>query len=67
VNPFNVAFENRSADLARRGLTVDMLVIRRGGDLNAEFDEPGADRLDTPPQTIRALAAALMIGDKPTD
>src|SRR5579875_2617308 len=34
-----------------------MLVIRRGGDLNTEFDEPSADRLDTPPQTIRAVAA----------
>ena len=57
----------RIADLTWRGLTADMLVIRRGGDLNAEFDEPGADRLDTPPQTIRVVAATLMIGDKPTD
>ena len=32
-----------------------------------EPDEHGADRLDTPPQTIRAVAAALMIGDEPTD
>ncbi|WP_264016366.1 hypothetical protein, partial [Mycobacterium heckeshornense] len=30
-------------------------------------NQPGTNRLDTPPQTIRTVAAALMIGDESTD
>jgi hypothetical protein len=44
-----------------------VLVVRGWGDLDAEPDKLGADRLDTPPQTIRAVSMALMLGDEPTD
>jgi len=67
VNTFNVMFEIRIANLARTGLTVDMLVIRRWGHRHTQLSQLRADRLDTPPQTIRAVAMTLMIGDKPTD
>ena len=43
------------------------LVVGRRGNLHAKLYQPRADRLDTPPQTIRALAAALMISDESTD
>jgi hypothetical protein len=67
VDPRDVLLELVVADLAAAGLTVDLVVVGRRGDLNAELNQPGTDRLDTPPQTIRAVAAALMIGDESTD
>jgi hypothetical protein len=47
-------------------LAVDMLVVGRWGDLNAELNQPGADRLDTPPQTA-GTATALILTDKADD
>lgn len=67
MNPLDMALETAIADLTCAGLTVDLLVVGRRGDLNTELNQPGADRLDTPPQTITADAPALMIGDEPTD
>jgi hypothetical protein len=67
MNPFDLWFESLITDLTPAKLPVDMLVIRRWGNLHAELYQPGADRLDTPPQTIRALAAAPMVGDESTD
>ena len=66
VHPFDLGLEARITDLAPGGLAVDMLVIRRWGDLNAELTQPGADRLDTPPQTA-GTAAALMLTDEAND
>src|SRR5215212_498508 len=67
VDPPDVLLEFVIADLAATWLTVDLVIVGRCGDLNTELDEHRADRLDTPSQTIRALAAALMLSDKPTD
>jgi len=67
VDPLDVLFEFFIADLAAAGLTIELVVVGRGGDLDTEFDEPGADRLDTPRQAISALPAALMVSDEPTD
>jgi hypothetical protein len=37
------------------------------GDRHTQLGELCADRLDTPSQTIRALAMTLTIGDEPGD
>ena len=66
VHPLDLGFEARVANLAPGGWAVDMLVIGRWGDLNAELNQPGADRLDTPPQTA-GTATALMLTDKADD
>ncbi|AIH79617.1 hypothetical protein IU14_16345 [Mycobacterium tuberculosis] len=51
--------------LAAAGLPVDVVVVGRWGDRHTQLGQLCADRLDTPPQTIGALAVALMIGDEP--
>jgi len=66
VNTLDRGFEAGIADLTPGRCAVDMLVVRRRGHLNAELDEPGADRLDTPSQTAGA-AAALMLTDEAND
>jgi hypothetical protein len=66
VNTLDRGFEAGIADLTPGRCAVDMLVVRRRGNLNAELDEPDADRLDTPSQTAGA-AAALMLTDKAND
>jgi hypothetical protein len=66
VHPLDLGFEAPIADLAPGGLAVDMLVVGRWGDLNAELNQPGADRLDTPPQTA-GTATALILTDKADD
>jgi len=43
VDPPDVLFEFLIADLAATGLMVDLVIIGRGGNLDAEFDERGAD------------------------
>ncbi|CKW98023.1 Conserved membrane protein of uncharacterised function [Mycobacterium tuberculosis] len=53
------------AQLAAAGLPVDVVVVGRWGDRHTQLGQLCADRLDTPPQTIGALAVALMIGDEP--
>ncbi len=67
VDPLDLGFEHLVAGSAAAGLALDLVVVRRWGDLYAEFNQPGADRLDTPPQTIRAFPIALMISDEPTN
>jgi phosphatidate phosphatase APP1 len=67
MNPFDLWSESLITDLTPRGLPANMLVIRRWGNLHTELYQSGADRLDTPPQTIGALAAALMVCDEPTN
>jgi hypothetical protein len=66
MNPFDLCSESRITNLTPRRPPANMLIIRRWGNLHAELYQPGADRLDTPPQTIGALAAALMLRDEPT-
>jgi hypothetical protein len=44
-----------------------MLVVRRWGDRHTQLGQGAADRLDTPSQTIRTLAEALMLGDERGD
>ena len=63
MNTLDRGFEAGIADLTPGRCAVDMLVVRRRGNLNAELDEPGADRLDTPSQTAGA-AAALILTDE---
>jgi hypothetical protein len=53
--------------LAAAGLVVDLVVVGRWGDRRTQLAQLRADRLDTPPQTIGAVAVALMIGDEPGD
>jgi hypothetical protein len=44
-----------------------VLVVSRWGDRHTQLGQLWADRLDTPPQTIRTVAVALMISDEPGD
>ena len=53
--------------LAAAGFVVDLVVVGRWGDRRTQLAQLRADRLDTPPQTIGAVAVALMIGDEPGD
>ncbi|CCC28830.1 hypothetical protein A5M96_11095 [Streptococcus pneumoniae] len=61
----DVLLEFAIAQLAAAGLPVDVVVVGRWGDRHTQLGQLCADRLDTPPQTIGALAVALMIGDEP--
>jgi len=67
VNPLDVRFEVPVADLAATRFTIVVLVVGRWGDPNTQLAQLCADRLDTPPQTIGAVAVAMMIGDEPGD
>jgi hypothetical protein len=66
VRSLDLGLEARIANLAPGGLAVDMLVVGRWGDLNTELNQPGADRLDTPPQTA-GTATVLILTDKADD
>jgi hypothetical protein len=63
--PTDVSLEFLVADLAAAGFTIDLVVVGRWGDRHTQLSQLCTDRLDTPPQTIRAVAATLMIGDEP--
>jgi hypothetical protein len=67
VHPLDVQFEVLVTDLAAGRFTIVVLVVGRWGDRNTQLAKLCADRLDTPPETIRAVAVALMIGDEPGD
>jgi hypothetical protein len=67
VDPRDLGLEGIVADLAPAGLAADVVVEGRWGDRYTQLSELRADRLDTPPQTIRAVAMLLMIGDEPGD
>src|ERR1700738_1964564 len=65
--PTDVSLEFLVADLTAAGFTVVVLVVSRWGDRHTQLGQLCADRLDTPPQTIRTVAVALMISDEPGD
>ena len=67
VNPLDVRFEVLVADLTAARFTIVMLVVGRWGDRNTQLGQLCADRLDTPPQAIGTVAAALMLSDEPGD
>jgi hypothetical protein len=67
VNPLDVRFEVLITDLAAARFTIVVLVVGRWGDRNTQLAKLRADRLDTPPQADRTVAAALMISDEPGD
>jgi hypothetical protein len=67
MNPRDLGFEGLVTQLAAAGLPVDLVVVGRWGDRHTQLGQLCADRLDTPPQTTRTFAVALMIGDKPGD
>jgi hypothetical protein len=67
VDPGDLGFEGLVTHLAAAGLPVDVVVIGRWGDQHTQLGQLCADRLDTPAQTIRTVAVALMIGDEPGD
>jgi hypothetical protein len=67
VDALDVRFKLLVAQLAAAGFTVDLVVVGRWGDRHAQLGQLCADRLDTPPQTIRAVAMTLVIGDEPGD
>jgi hypothetical protein len=67
VDPGDLRFEGVVTRLAAAGLPVDAVVIGRWGDRHTQLGELCADRLDTPPQTIRTVAVALVVGDEPGD
>jgi hypothetical protein len=67
VNPRDLAFEDLVTALAATGLTMDLGVEGRWGDRHTQLGQLCADRLDTPPQAIRTVSVALMIGDEPDD
>jgi hypothetical protein len=67
MDPRDQDLERLVTDLAAAGLAAYMVVVGRWGDRHTELAQLCADRLDTPPQTIRAITVALMIGDEPGD
>jgi hypothetical protein len=67
VNPLDVRFEVLVTDLAAARFTIVVLVVGRWGNRNTQLGKLRADRLDTPPQAIRTVAAALMVSDEPGD
>jgi hypothetical protein len=67
MDPLYLGFECLVADLTLTRLAADVVVVRRWGDRHTQLDQLGADRLDTPPQTIRTLAKAPMLGDERGD
>jgi hypothetical protein len=67
VDTRDLGLEGLIAHLAAGGLTVDLVVEGRWGDRHTQPGQLGADRLDTPPQTIGTVAMPLMIGDEPGD
>ncbi|AIH86296.1 hypothetical protein IU15_17040 [Mycobacterium tuberculosis] len=50
---------------AAAGLPVDVVVVGRWGDRHTQLGQLCAIDSTPPPQTIGALAVALMIGDEP--
>jgi hypothetical protein len=67
MNPLNVCLEGLIANLPAAGLTIGLFVVGRWGDRHTQLAQLRADRLDAPPQTIRAVPVGLMIGDEPGD
>ena len=67
VHPLDMCDEFGIAVLPATRLPRDLLVVGRWGDRHSQPGQLRADRLDTPTQTIGALAAALMLGDEPCD
>jgi hypothetical protein len=67
VDPRDLRLKGLVTQLAAAGLTIDLVVVGRWGDRHTELAQLCADRLDTPPQTIRTVAVALMIGNEPGD
>jgi len=67
VDPGDLGFEGLVTHLVAAGLPVDVVVVGRWGDRHTQLGQLCADRLDTPPQTIRAVAVALMLSDEPGD
>jgi hypothetical protein len=67
MNPRDLRLEGLVTQLAAAGLPVDRVVVGRWGDRHTQLGQLGTDRLDTPAQTIGAVAVALMIGDEPGD
>jgi hypothetical protein len=63
MRPADLDFEVSVANLAAAGFSGGALVEGRWGDRGAQLGELGADRLDTPAQTIRTLTMTLMLGD----
>ena len=67
VDPRDLRLEVLVTDFAAAGLPIELVVVRRWGDRYTQLGQLCADRLDTPPQTIRAVVVTLMIGDEPGD
>jgi len=67
VDPRDLRLEVLVTDFAAAGLPIELVVVRRWGDRYTQLGQLCADRLDTPPQTIRAVMVTLMIGDEPGD
>jgi hypothetical protein len=67
VHPRDLRRERLVTDLAAAGLPIELVVVGRWGDRHTQLGQLCADRLDTPPQTIRAVVLTLMIGEEPGD
>ena len=67
VDPRDLRLEVLVTDVAAAGLPIDLVVVGRWGDRHTQLGQLCADRLDTPPQTIRAVVVTPMIGDEPGD
>jgi hypothetical protein len=67
VDPRDLRLEVLVADFAAAGLAIDLVVVGRWGDRYTQLGQLCADRLDTPPQIIRAVVVTLMTGDEPGD
>lgn len=67
MDPRDLGLEGLLTALAAARFTIVLVVVGRWGDRYTQRGQLCADRLDTPAQTIRAVAMALMIGDEPGD
>jgi hypothetical protein len=67
MDPRDLGLEGLITHLTATGLPIDLVIVGRWGDRHTQLRQLCADRLDTPAQTIRTFAVALMIGDEPGD
>jgi hypothetical protein len=67
AHPCDLGLELLVAHLAAAGFTVELVAVGRWGDRHTQLGKLCANRLDTPPQTIRTVAVVLVIGDEPGD
>ncbi len=65
MDAFDLGFKILIAGLPVAGLTIELGVVGRWGDRHTQRGQLRADRLDTPPQAIRAITVARAVFSAP--